>query len=392
MSLLSEIDEPADRARIGHNSAINTWCARECGINQLIASVKAWNPDIIYVQSDIQPELERRLTEIAPSIFFAHNYAGACISGLKLQRLPSMTICQRALGWRCLLHYYPRRCGGLNPATMWIDYTKQKLRIARFHRYDAVVTASQHMRHEYIRQGFNADRVHVVFLPIIEPTDYEPNQIHCRSSSATNKANRWQSELRLLFVGRMEWTKGGQFLIDALSEISMRLNKRIFVDFVGDGRERARWSGHALKLQSREPGVSFRFNGWLEGAALSEKFEQADLLVVPSLWPEPFGMVGLEAGKYSLPAVAFDVGGISEWLTDGFNGHLAPANPTTPSGLARAVVRVFADRRHYLELCEGARCAATHFGLDAHVSSLIELCSEIGVNKTAEAAEIKNQP
>src|SRR6185312_7262767 len=39
---------------------------------------------------------------------------------------------------------------------------------------------------------------------------------------------------------------------------------------------------------------------------------------------EPFGMVGIEAMRHGLPIVAFDAGGIKEWLIDGDNGYLVP--------------------------------------------------------------------
>ena len=58
----------------------------------------------------------------------------------------------------------------------------------------------------------------------------------------------------------------------------------------------------------------------------------ADLLVVPSLWPEPFGLVGLEGARSRLPAAAFAVGGIPDWLRSGVNGYLAPGDPPTPAG------------------------------------------------------------
>ena len=49
--------------------------------------------------------------------------------------------------------------------------------------------------------------------------------------------------------------------------------------------------------------------------------------MVPSIWPEPFGQVGPEAGLYGVPAAAFAVGGTPSWLTDGVNGRLAPGDP-----------------------------------------------------------------
>lgn len=45
-------------------------------------------------------------------------------------------------------------------------------------------------------------------------------------------------------------------------------------------------------------------------------------MVVPSIWPEPFGLIGIEAMYFGKPVVAFDVGGISEWLKDRENGFL----------------------------------------------------------------------
>ena len=97
-------------------------------------------------------------------------------------------------------------------------------------------------------------------------------------------------------------------------------------------------------------------------------FAHSDLLVVPSLWPEPFGLVGPEAGHSGLPAAAFDVGGIADWLKDGVNGYLAPGDPPSSEGLAKAITRCLSDPANYQCLRQGAIESARHFSMRTHVA------------------------
>jgi glycosyltransferase involved in cell wall biosynthesis len=71
-----------------------------------------------------------------------------------------------------------------------------------------------------------------------------------------------------------------------------------------------------------------QFCGYVLPAELKEYYLRASVFVMSSLWPEPFGMAGPEAMRYGLPVVAFDAGGIREWLHDGQNGYLIPWKDT----------------------------------------------------------------
>jgi glycosyltransferase involved in cell wall biosynthesis len=78
------------------------------------------------------------------------------------------------------------------------------------------------------------------------------------------------------------------------------------------------------------------------------------------------------AGQRGLPAAAFAVGGIPQWLHDGVTGHLAPGDPPTSAGLARAIVACLEDPAHYLALREGARQMAGAFTMEKHLPELLK--------------------
>ena len=104
--------------------------------------------------------------------------------------------------------------------------------------------------------------------------------------------------------------KGGDLLVDAVAAASARLGTP---DPAAPHRRRSAASCMGGASNSAE---AFRVAspGWLNGDERWRALAEATLLAIPSSWPEPFGLVGLEAGALGIPAVAFDVGGIREWL------------------------------------------------------------------------------
>jgi glycosyltransferase involved in cell wall biosynthesis len=156
------------------------------------------------------------------------------------------------------------------------------------------------------------------------------------------------------------------------------------VTFAGDGPERPRLQQLAASL-----GIRARFPGWVSGANRDALLGDAAVLAVPSVWPEPFGLVGLEAAAFGTPAVAFDTGGISEWLTDGVNGRLvAPARGS--AGLGDAIAALLKDVDNWRQLSAGARDVADRFTIRAHLDAL-----EIVLARAAQdsgTADLKVRP
>ena len=339
---------------------IQIWCVERLGLQESVEEASRWRPDIIFAHGLPAEDLEEKILKLAPSAYFIHNYFGVCISGVKAHQIPVIEPCHKRLGWPCLLHYLPRRCGGLSPLTMWTEYRKQLRRLANFSRYNLLITHSEAMRQEYLKHGLPEEKVHVV--PMGLDTGVAPDaNLNRKAPSET---------VNLLFVGRMEKLKGGTYLLEAVQKLPKLLQKPVRLTFAGDGQERRKWEEKGRRIQAESAEIQVHFTGWIGRDRLSSLFSETDLLVVPSLWPEPFGLVGLEAARYGVPAVAFDVGGVTAWLEDGVNGCLAPGDPPTPAGLVAGMHRALRDPDQYQRLRLGAVERTKRIGIEDHARAL----------------------
>jgi glycosyltransferase involved in cell wall biosynthesis len=349
-----ELDEPIDRAAIEVPVTVPRFCAADLGSRDAIEALHAWAPDVIYSHGLLHAEVEAELLQMAPAVTFLHTYRGTCISGGKTWTRPDVVPCDRRFGPACLAHYFPHGCGGRSPITMWRQYRRQLDQLNLLRRYDAIITPSGHMQREMTNHGLHAEVI--------------PYPIRTQSTENVRSAD---GARRLLYAGRMEALKGGLVLIEALPHVVMALGRPVKVTLAGDGRERARWEARLGEVQNSLPNLTFEFTGWVDQDHLCTLMKNTDLLVVPSLWPEPFGLVGPEAAQHGVPSAAFAVGGIPDWLVDGVSGHLAAADPPTASGLAAAIVRCLIDPLHHAALRKGARASSARFTMDRHLSPLI---------------------
>jgi glycosyltransferase involved in cell wall biosynthesis len=95
-----------------------------------------------------------------------------------------------------------------------------------------------------------------------------------------------------------------------------------------------------------------RFVGWCGAEEMEERYAQARIVVVPSVWPEPFGLVGIEAMAAGRPVVGIDRGGIRDWLAHGETGlRVAPQ----PGALADAVRCLLEERETTARMGAAAR-------------------------------------
>jgi glycosyltransferase involved in cell wall biosynthesis len=321
----------------------------------LLARVRALNPDVLLSHGLSDPTVEARLVNEWPTTFFAHVYHGTCVGGAKTFSFPSPQPCARALGAGCLLRYYPRRCGGLSPVTMLRQFVVQRRRLELVKACRAVVALSRHIIDEYARNG--VDRARLTQLPPL-----------LRAAPAS-LGQPPPDAIHVAYIGRFERLKGPGVLLDALGPASVRLDRPVRATFAGEGLCAADLERQARRLEAAWPRVRVTFTGKLTPDGVDALLARTTLLVVPSLWPEPFGLVGLEAASHGVPAVAFAVGGIPDWLREGIGGHFA-GEPGSARSLADAIVAAVHDPAHYDALRRGARLAAEGAAAERHMERL----------------------
>jgi glycosyltransferase involved in cell wall biosynthesis len=401
MAFWSEVDEPAEREQINLPPGSPAWCVSELGAERAVRGLHDWKPSVTYTHNLMNPGLEAEIQRIAPSVFFAHDYYGTCISGAKTFKYPVVKPCDRRFGWQCLLHYFPHRCGGWSPITMMKLYHLQSSRQKLLHKYDAIVTHSNHMLAELIKHGLspqsaynfpyyvqqrNGDQLSSALNQLAGASsapsvDRTPGGDLTRGREVAHDEKRPPEHstmpFRLVFSGRMEFLKGGHVFLNALPRVAASLGRPLHVVFAGEGRQRHAWEQQAVSLQSQHPELQIEFTGWVGGTQMNKLLDSCDLQVVPSLWPEPFGLVGPEAGLRGVPAAAFSVGGVPDWLLDGVNGYRAPGDPPTAEGLADAIIRCLRDPDIHAQLRKGAFKVAEQFSIKSHLSALMKVLEHV---------------
>lgn len=167
---------------------------------------------------------------------------------------------------------------------------------------------------------------------------------------------------RLLYVGRIDVTKGIATLLRALPA-------GMHLEICGGGNVAY---GEELRRLAADLGIADRVTfGQLPRAALRERYLAADLVVFPSEWDEPFGLVPLEAMACGTPVVASGTGGSAEFLVDGRNCVLFPAGDA--EALRAAITRVASDPALRAAIRQGGTETARHLQIDTCAERLLAL-------------------
>ncbi|MEE3326773.1 MAG: glycosyltransferase family 4 protein [Myxococcota bacterium] len=162
----------------------------------------------------------------------------------------------------------------------------------------------------------------------------------------------------VLFVGRLEYYKGVDVLLDAWDQV-VRSNPDARLVLVGAGTAEA---DLRARLKDRPHADSVRFEGFVSEEEKVRWLQRAEVLVQPS-HKEGWGLTVLEANACGTPVVATRVPGLQDSVRDGETGLLVERSD--PSALAGAIDRVLTDSALRSRLSAGAVAWAGRFSWDA---------------------------
>lgn len=213
-----------------------------------------------------------------------------------------------------------------------------------------LIAPSKYMEKVLIEEGFGVP-IRQIYNGINLPQKVKPN-----------------TKYKILFVGRLEHVKGVHNLLEAFVIVKKSLPQAA-LEIVGDGSKARQLQEYA---QENNLDKSITFNGWLNNENVLKKYEEAMIVVVPSIWPENLPTVCIEALAVGRPVVGTNTGGIPELITDGITGGIV--EPGNVEALADKIIDILS--KDIVEISEAAARSAYRFDINNFLISIENLYKE----------------
>lgn len=279
-------------------------------IEEIVSTVA---PHVNYIHQVLNPHAISLFARLTPSIRFEHGFRLSCVTGRRMPR-KGLDLCCYAPGLKCLLRAHTQKCMPRNPVLAFKRIKDFYLNKNAHNKIIKIIVASNFIKDLLLLSGFNKNKIEVIPYYTTLPN---PDVLDVKRKIPN-----------IVCVSRMEKEKGIDYFIKALSFIQIPCK----VYIIGEGTQIPYLKKIANSISTNHEII---FTGWIDNNKLGYYYSNASLVVLPSIWPEPFGIVGIEAMAYQRPVVAFDVGGISEWLQNEETGFLVKSKDV--KGLAEKI-------------------------------------------------------
>jgi glycosyltransferase involved in cell wall biosynthesis len=329
----------------------------------LVRQLQGFAPTLVHVHgafSVFSAGSLRRAAAAAPLVGTLHDTRAFCFH-MTRRFVPTGEPCERRCGAGCLAS------GCVRPRDM-VDSVRQARRwwvdranLQHWATLDRIVVPSAYLGQLAVQHGLPAERLRIV-----------PHGTRMTDGDGGEPAGAAAHRPPVIaFLGSLVDYKGVRELVQALALLGDRPWQAVLA---GDGPLAAELP-HLLAAAGLSDRV--RLPGWLaDRAAVDGLLQGARLLVLPSVVPESFGLVGIEALAVGTPVVSFGLGGVQEWLHDGEEGLVA--RPLDVVDLARQIGRLLDDAPLAAQLgCCGRQRVRERFEAEQAFERLLAVYQEL---------------
>jgi len=306
----------------------------------------------------VERQMRTCLKEEDPDIVHTHNLRGLSIGAL---RLPGELGRMHVHSIHDFLLLSPSSNLQLGRITIspnnLVNRLYQETTRSHVSRVNDVVAPSNFILKEHLRRRFfGAARKHVLRMPVISAAEQARLRVGSQRGHPS-PAGRTQ----FLFVGVLERSKGVQVLLAAIRRSP---NLAASFHFVGAGRLAPQLS----KSASIDPRI--QFHGRLPVIDLTTLYNECDVLVFPSVWPENAPMVISEAVTFHLPVLASNIGGVAEIVSDDIGWLVRPGSA---HDLAAMLDHIAKNPNEIAARSEAMKRESPLPSLSSHVSELVNV-------------------
>jgi glycosyltransferase involved in cell wall biosynthesis len=227
-------------------------------------------------------------------------------------------------------------------------------------KFNHVIYPSYFMKDELARKGLIPKETHVIYGAV------DLDLFKYQNIERLRKAN---SEISLLYVGRLTSEKGVHTAIDAVDKlVNVYGIKKLKFLIVGSGDKDYEMELRNM-VQQKMIDHYINFLGPLRKEELPPIYRESDIFLFTSIWPEPFGRVLVEAMVSGVNIVGTSMGGASEILIDNENSLVFC--PGDSDHLASQISRLIQNPTlaHRLAEC-GRRQAIEKYDINNMVSEI----------------------
>jgi len=250
------------------------------------------------------PVIDRKLNKILksenPDIVYTNNLIGLSYSFwtvIKKNNIPSVHTLRDyyLLCWKSTMFSKNRNCTSLCYTCRLFSFPKKFFS----KNVDVVVGLTNYILIRHTNEGFFPfSKKFIIGSPV-------------RINTGISQKEMIHEPLTFAFIGLISQTKGIEKLLETFS--SMQSNANLII--LGKAKNKNSEENLRLKFSAK----NIKFLGFLN---ISEFMSKIDVLIMPSLWNEPFGRVIIEAYSYGVPVIGSNGGGIPELIEDGKTGFI----------------------------------------------------------------------